>query len=125
MAKKKKAEKEQGSYTDFPVMLHVDSEGVAYWANGAKDHFEALNNCSQSKNYSMQANREQEMRRQFDELTTIVAEKKEKERLNPIRLEEKYGERARVMARNGETVKEIVKALGISRKEVRILTREV
>lgn len=125
MAKKKKAEKEQGSYTDFPVMLHVDSNGVAYWANDAKDYFEALSNCSQIKNYSMQQNREQEMRRQFDELTTIVAEKKEEENLNLIRLEEKYGERARVMARNGETVKEIVKALGVSRKEVRILTREV
>ena len=69
MAKTKK--EPQGSYTDFPVILHVDSNGVAHWANGAKDYFEALNNCSQIKNYSMQQNREQEMRRQFDELTSL------------------------------------------------------
>lgn len=121
MTKKKKP---PGSYTDFPVLLHVAADGTASWLNGAASYEEAIGIVSQKQNYCMQAIREKEAREQFDVFTSRVVEKR-KEEMNLIDLEAKFGERARVMSKDGQMVKCIANTLGITIRETRILVKEV
>ena len=120
MTKKKKP---PGSYTNFPVLLHVAADGTASWLNGASSYEEAISEVSQKQNYSMQASREKEAREQFREFTARATEKKNRE-MNLIDLEAKFGERARVMSKDGQMVKCIANTLGITIREARILVKE-
>ena len=120
MTKKKKP---PGSYTNFPVLLHVAADGTASWLNGAASYEEAIGIVSQKQNYCMQAIREKEAREQFDVFTSRVVEKR-KEEMNLIDLEAKFGERARVMSKDGQMVKCIANTLGITIREARILVKE-
>lgn len=130
MAPKKKQDKKPTkakpkSPTDFPVLLTVTEDGKAHWIGGARDYTEAIKLMSQRQNYDIQQHREQEMRRQFDHYTARAAEQKRQRELKLIQAEEKYGQAARQMLRDGMKLEDIAVELEIDFKTVKEITKEV
>ena len=82
-------------HTDFPVMLHVDSEGVAHYPH-SEGYFDALFQSEQRKNYSIERGRQQEMRLQFDRYVSMP-EPLSKSQQNIVKLEAQYGDMIRAL----------------------------
>lgn len=128
MPKKKKPSKERTSYTNFPVMLHVDSEGQAHWLNNAKDYLEALHLVEQNHAYCPAAEREKEARKDFDEMVVIAEirkRKREKGKLDAVELEEKYGRWVRKAYLEGTNLRKLTEIFELTQKQVKLLIREV
>jgi len=82
-------------HTDFPIMLHVDSKGVAHYPH-SEGYFDALFQSEQRKNYSIERGRQQEMRLQFDRYVSMP-EPLSKSQQNIVKLEAQYGDMIRAL----------------------------
>lgn len=99
MPAKIKPKKEKPSYTDFKIMLYVDSDGIPHWQNGATDYFDAIGKCEQRRAYNMNANREQDMREAFDYYQNAPKLEPKPKKHDAAQLEKKYGKLIRNLHR--------------------------
>ena len=125
MPPKEKTKPAKRSFTDFPIMLHVDHNGVPHWINGATSYFDALSQIEQRNNYCMAGEREKEMRKEFDRLKNLPAPEPKTTRRDAVMLEKQYGNLLRNLHKfKRVSVEQLAEQFKLNISDVRTMVKE-
>ena len=128
MPAKIKPKKEKPSYTDFKIMLYVDSDGIPHWQNGATDYFDAIGKCEQRRAYNMNANREQDMREAFDYYQNAPKPEPRPKKRDVAELEKQYGDKVRSLYRKTRkthlSVEQMAEQFKLNISDVKMMVKE-